>query len=106
MASTASMACHSLAVDSGVDSEATTPSSPEDEALEESEKKLSNDEMVLETAETLLALSGKKPSAASLAASSQNETEAVVLPQPQPQEDAKGTLFLCFYDVVSNLELS
>ena len=104
MASTASMACNSLAVDSGVDSEATTPSSPEDEALEESEKKLSNDEMVLETAETLLALSGKK-SSASLAASSQNETEAVVLPQ-QPQEDAKGTLFLCFYDVVSNLELS
>merc|ERR1719225_1645185 len=80
-------------VDSGVDSEATTPSSPEDEASEETEKSsskeesaLSNDEMVLETAETLLALSGKKPTGT--AASSQKDT-AVVLPQ-QPQDDAKG----------------
>ena len=93
-------------VDSGVDSEATTPSSPEDEASEETEKSsskeesaLSNDEMVLETAETLLALSGKKPTGTA-AASSQKDT-AVVLPQ-QPQDDAKGStpllrLFSMFY---------
>lgn len=93
-------------VDSGVDSEATTPSSPEDEASEETEKSsskeepaLSNDEMVLETAETLLALSGKKPTGTG-AASSQKDT-AVVLPQ-QPQDDAKGStpllrLFSMFY---------
>ena len=92
-------------VDSGVDSEATTPSSPEDEASEETEKSsskeeaMSNDEMVLETAETLLALSGKKPTGTG-AASSQKDT-AVVLPQ-QPQDDAKGStpllrLFSMFY---------
>ena len=86
-------------VDSGVDSEATTPSSPEDEASEETEKNskesaLSNDEMVLETAETLLALSGKKTANAT-SASSQNDT-AIVLPQ-QPQDDAKGTLFYDFF---------
>ena len=88
-------------VDSGVDSEATTPSSPEDEASEETEKSsskeesaLSNNEMVLETAETLLALSGKKTANAT-SASSQNDT-AIVLPQ-QPQDDAKGTLFYDFF---------
>ncbi len=57
--------CQETVVDSGVDSEATTPSSPEDgDPREDSDKpkELSNDEMVLETAETLLALSGKKSS--------------------------------------------
>lgn len=94
-------------VDSGVDSEATTPSSPEDEASEETEKSsskeeaMSNDEMVLETAETLLALSGKKPTGTA-SASSQKDTTAVVLPQ-QPQDDAKGsstTLFTTFFYVL------
>ena len=78
-------------VDSGVDSEATTPSSPEDDPQEDEqgvkaskEDSEMSDEMVLETAETLLALSGKKTAGlpASLAASSA-ET-AIVLPQQPP----------------------
>lgn len=65
--------CTDAVVDSGVDSEATTPSSPEDDAQEdqhdnggkskEDPQLSSSDEIVLETAETLLALSGKKTSA-------------------------------------------
>ena len=75
-------------VDSGVDSEATTPSSPEDDPQEdegakskEEDQQLS-DEMVLETAETLLALSGKKPGNA-------GGNTAVVLPQ-QPGDVPSG----------------
>lgn len=61
--------CSEAIVDSGVDSEATTPSSPEDDSHEDEagqgkpkdeDNHSLSDEMVLETAETLLALSGKK----------------------------------------------
>ena len=75
-------------VDSGVDSEATTPSSPEDDPQEEDGKSKDqlSDEMVLETAETLLALSGKK--------TNQNHT-AIVIPQ-NPDSDVKGKIKLIF----------
>ena len=55
------MASAEAVVDSGVDSEATTPSSPEDQESQEDENKAKqeDEDMVLETAETLLALSGK-----------------------------------------------
>ena len=71
-------------VDSGVDSEETTPSSPEDDPQEDEgakskEDQQLSDEMVLETAETLLALSGKKPGG----------NTAVVLPQ-QPGDVPSG----------------
>ena len=56
------MASSEVVVDSGVDSEATTPSSPEDQESQEDEvakAQQEDEDMVLETAETLLALSGK-----------------------------------------------
>ena len=102
-------------IDSGVDSEATTPSSPEDEPHEHdaensnsqnsnsqnsksallsirkrtesidgatSEDQQLSDEMVLETAETLLALSGKSKSAS-------NGEANIVRPQQIPQFQVK-----------------
>ena len=75
-----------VVVDSGVDSEATTPSSPEDDSQEDIENNKSkqeqmSDEMVLETAETLLALSGKK-----------STSTAIVLPQQPPNDLQKGRI--------------
>ena len=83
------MASSEVVVDSGVDSEATTPSSPEDQESQEEEvaKAQQEDEyMVLETAETLLALSGKSK----MPKEFMNRTDtAVVFPQ-QPLEDDQG----------------
>ena len=109
-------------IDSGVDSEATTPSSPEDDPHEhEAENQNSrnnksatlapsicksrinsideeasaegqqlSDDMVLETAETLLALSGKSKSAS-------NGDTAIVRPQQPPQSPANQGKILVFF---------
>ena len=100
-------------IDSGVDSEATTPSSPEDdphehdnensnsrtksavstckrtESIDEASDQQLSDEMVLETAETLLALSGKSKS-------SSNGDTAIVLPRQPPQSSVKKGKFRPF----------
>jgi hypothetical protein len=109
------MASCEAVVDSGVDSEATTPSSPEDD-LNDDERGGKNDksstnhsDMILETAETLLALSGKKLSVTSrmTTVKSSEDTKikeylnrvdtAVVFPQQPdqqpPEATAKGKLF-------------
>ena len=59
--SSASAPSSSAAVDSGVDSEgiADGPSSPDSRNEEEEENETDDDDAILETAETLLALSGK-----------------------------------------------
>ena len=108
-------------IDSGVDSEATTPSSPEDDPHDHdaenpnSQNKSANtapsicksrinsideeasaegqqlsDDMVLETAETLLALSGKSKSAS-------NGDTAIVRPQQPPQSPANQGKILAFF---------
>ena len=104
-------------IDSGVDSEATTPSSPEDEHDAENPNSQNNksanspsicknrinsideasaegqqlsDDMVLETAETLLALSGKSKSAS-------NGDTAIVRPQQPPQSPANQGKILVFF---------
>ena len=108
-------------IDSGVDSEATTPSSPEDDPHEheaENQNSRSNksatlapsicksrinsideeaspgqqlsDDMVLETAETLLALSGKSKSAS-------NGDTAIVRPRQPPQSPANQGKILAFF---------
>ena len=108
-------------IDSGVDSEATTPSSPEDDPHEhEAENQNSrnnksatlapsicksrinsideeaspgqqlSDDMVLETAETLLALSGKSKSAS-------NGDTAIVRPRQPPQSPANQGKILVFF---------
>ena len=108
-------------IDSGVDSEATTPSSPEDDPHEhEAENQNSrnnksatlapsicksrinsideeaspgqqlSDDMVLETAETLLALSGKSKSAS-------NGDTAIVRPRQPPQSTANQGKILAFF---------
>ena len=83
------MASSEVVVDSGVDSEATTPSSPEDQESQEDEvakAQQEDEDMVLETAETLLALSGKSK----MPKEFMNRTDtAVVFPQ-QPLEDDQG----------------
>ena len=101
-------------IDSGVDSEATTPSSPEDDphehdnensnsrqtksavstckrtkSIDEASDHQLSDEMVLETAETLLALSGKSKS-------SSNGDTAIVLPRQPPQSSVKKGRFCPF----------
>ena len=112
-------------IDSGVDSEATTPSSPEDDPHEhEAENQNSrnnksatlapsicksrinsideeasaegqqlSDDMVLETAETLLALSGKSKSAS-------NGDTAIVRPRQPPQSTANQGKILAFFFVL------
>ena len=104
-------------IDSGVDSEATTPSSPEDEHDAENPNSQNNksatapsicksrinsideasaegqqlsDDMVLETAETLLALSGKSKSAS-------NGDTAIVRPRQPPQSPANQGKILVFF---------
>ena len=108
-------------IDSGVDSEATTPSSPEDDPHEHeaenpnsqnksatathsicksrinsideeasAEGQQLSDEMVLETAETLLALSGKSKSAS-------NGDTAIVRPRQPPQSPANQGKILAFF---------
>ena len=107
-------------IDSGVDSEATTPSSPEDDPHEHdaenpnsrnnksatapsicksrinsideasAEGQQLSDDMVLETAETLLALSGKSKSAS-------NGDTAIVRPQQPPQSPANQGKILAFF---------
>ena len=85
------MASSEVVVDSGVDSEATTPSSPEDQESQEEEvtnakAQQEDEDMVLETAETLLALSGKSK----MPKEFMNRTDtAVVFPQ-QPLDDDQG----------------
>ena len=107
-------------IDSGVDSEATTPSSPEDDPHEHeaenpntqnksatatpsicksrinsideasAEGQQLSDDMVLETAETLLALSGKSKSAS-------NGDTAIVRPRQPPQSPANQGKILAFF---------
>ena len=109
-------------IDSGVDSEATTPSSPEDDphdhdtenpnsrnnksatlapsicksrinSIDEeasAEGQQLSDDMVLETAETLLALSGKSKSAS-------NGDTAIVRPRQPPQSPANQGKILAFF---------
>ena len=108
-------------IDSGVDSEATTPSSPEDDPHEHeaenpnsrnnksattpsicksrinsideeasAEGQQLSDDMVLETAETLLALSGKSKSAS-------NGDTAIVRPRQPPQSPANQGKILSFF---------
>ena len=107
-------------IDSGVDSEATTPSSPEDDPHEHdaenpnsrnnksatapsicksrinsideasAEGQQLSDDMVLETAETLLALSGKSKSA------SNGDTD-IVRPRQPPQSPANQGKILAFF---------
>ena len=108
-------------IDSGVDSEATTPSSPEDDPHEHdaenpnsrnnksatapsicksrinsideeasAEGQQLSDDMVLETAETLLALSGKSKSAL-------NGDTAIVRPRQPPQSPANQGKILSFF---------
>ena len=102
-------------IDSGVDSEATTPSSPEDEHDSEIQSSLNksatapsicksrtnsideaivgqqlSDDMVLETAETLLALSGKSKSAS-------NGDTAIVRPRQPPQSPVNQGKILAFF---------
>ena len=105
-------------IDSGVDSEATTPSSPEDDPHEHDAENPNSrnksatapsickirinsideasagqqlsDDMVLETAETLLALSGKSKSAS-------NGDTAIVRPRQPPQSTANQGKILAFF---------
>ena len=110
-------------IDSGVDSEATTPSSPEDDphdhdaenpnsqnksatapsicksrinSIDEeasAEGQQLSDDMVLETAETLLALSGKSKSAS-------NGDTAIVRPRQPPQSPVNQGKILAFFFVL------
>ena len=90
--------CSEAVVDSGVDSEATTPSSPEDDSHEEEVGKHTkdedtlSDEMVLETAETLLALSGKKTKGGNKIHEIIDRPDtAVVFPEQPDTSHEKGT---------------
>ena len=114
-------------IDSGVDSEATTPSSPEDDPHEHDAENPNSrnksatapsicksrinsideasagqqlsDDMVLETAETLLALSGKSKSAS-------NEDTAIVRPRQPPQSPVNQGKILAFFVLYSTFFIS
>ena len=116
-------------IDSGVDSEATTPSSPEDEHDSENQSSRNNnksattapsslicksrtnsideaseagqqlsDDMVLETAETLLALSGKSKSAS-------NGDTAIVRPRQPTQSPVNQGKILAFFVLFFTLHI-